>query len=206
MSADETLAAAGPLHGETSLIGYTLPESLSFEEWAAEGPVLVTMARASMWWLGDWLAWGEHRFGEKYAQAVETTGLAVQTLKNAQWVCDRIPARDRLAAVPFSHHRAVASLEPPARRDLLARAATEGLSEFEVRRKVREIKAAAAEGSGATGPDAPGGVSERSRTVPGVLAEVVEMLDAAIDTHDWSEVGAARRLVVEAVGLTRVSS
>jgi hypothetical protein len=177
----------------TSLTGYVLPEGLSFDDWAAEGPTLVTMARASMWWLGDWLAWGEHQFGEKYAQAVETTGLAVQTLKNAQWVCDRIPPRDRVAAVPFSHHRAVASLESPRRRALLKAAADEGLTEFEVRKRVREEKAAEAAGAD---PDRE--AEQRPRSLTGVLAEALELLDVGIDRHDWAEVGAARKVVAEA--------
>ena len=190
---ETALRSVGPLHGTVSDTGYALPEGLSYEEWASEGPTLIAMARASMWWLGDWLVWGEFHFGEKYAQAVDATGLAVQTLKNAQWVADRIPPRERRADVPFSHHRAVASLEKSPRGDLLRAAAAEHLSEYEVRVRVRESKALAA---GAV-PDVP----VRARSLAEILADARARLDAALDTHDWSEVATARQLVDEAATL-----
>jgi len=47
-----------------------------------------------MWWVGDWLNYGEARYGEMYSQAIEITGYASQTLADAKWVASRIePSR-----------------------------------------------------------------------------------------------------------------
>lgn len=40
------------------------------------------------WWLGDWVRYGEGRWGEKYAQALEVseiTGQPLGTVRAAQW-------------------------------------------------------------------------------------------------------------------------
>jgi len=184
--------AAGPLHGKLLLTGYELPQGLTYEEWAEEGRTLVAMARASMWWVGDWLAYGEHHFGDKYVQAVEATGLALSTLKNAQWVADRIPPAERIEDVPYSHHRAVASLDPKNRKAILVEARDEQLAEYEVRARVREVKEAEA-GPGVTviGDATP----EPEKSLEELLDLALATLDDALDGHDWSSVGEARGYV-----------
>lgn len=191
MSRDVLDDIVGPLHGRLSLTGYELPPDLTYEEWASEAAVLITMARASMFWIGDWLKYGEFRYGEKYVQAVEATGLAVSTLKNAQWVCDRIPPTERRPELTFSHHRAVAALDVQPRRELLARAADEGMTEGELLGRVRQMKTDTAERL----PDAP--------PLPPTLAEIVEevivWLDDAIATGSWADVKLTRARLADAL-------
>ncbi len=201
-----TLEPRGPLKGTVSPTGYSLPAGLTYDEWAAEGPILIAMAQSAMWWVGDWLRYGEHRFGEKYVDAVEATGYAVQTLKNAQWVAERFPPGERNPEVPFSVHRAAASLDPEPRRTLLKAAAEEHLSEYEVREKVREIK-------GTANPPAPEPEPEpepervEPRTLDEAMADALTALDRAAVAESWTAmreaVLVARARVIEAQDLAR---
>lgn len=178
-------AGRGPLHGLVGDTGYVLPEGLSYEDWASEGPTLVWMAQSAPWWLGDWLRYGERRWPDVYAQAVEASGLSVQTLQNYQWVADRIPPAERVQEVPFSHHRAVAALEPAQRSGLLERARDEHMTEGEVRGRVRQIK----EGGAAPLPEAP---PEPNETLAAAAPEVVRELVQAEASRSWERVHRAR--------------
>lgn len=98
---------------------------------------------AVQWWIGDWLNYGERRYGEVYAQALDATGLDYQTLRDVKWVCSTYPVSRRHDNLSFKHHREAAAL-PPAQADaLLARAEAEGLSTRDVRAAVAQYKAAA---------------------------------------------------------------
>lgn len=183
--------------GSFSDTGYILPAGLSYEEWAAEGGPLIRMARSSMWWVGDWIRYGEANYGERYAQAIEATGLALQTLRNYVWVCDRIPPSERDPDVPFSHHRAAAALDPEDRREVITRAREEGLAEHEVRAAVKEIKEAAA-AAGAPPPpedDPPDFRSPLTRAA----VEAVALLHDAESAGDWTLAAQARALLEDAL-------
>lgn len=197
----------GPLHGEATETGYVLPEGLTYEEWAAEGPILIRMAQSAMWWVGDWIRYGERRWGETYAQAIEVTGLAEGTLRNAVWVCDRIPPSERRADVPFSTHKAAAPLDSSPRGDILKRAASEGLSEYEVRAEVKRVKEEAA---AAAKPPPPEPDPEPEPTDPDagltlavVVESVVSELRAAETAGDWLAVARCRNRLERALRASR---
>lgn len=137
----EVVSERGPLHGTMTATGYELPDGLSFDEWAAEGTVLLSMARSCMWWVGDWIRYGEQRYGEMYAQAIETTGLGYQTVRNAVWVAERYPIEERRAGLAFEHHVRAASLEMSVRTDILDKAEANGWTTRDVADEVRRIKA-----------------------------------------------------------------
>jgi hypothetical protein len=42
-----------------------LPEGLSADDWRALGEQLGRAERSVMWWIGDWWAYGEHRYGDR---------------------------------------------------------------------------------------------------------------------------------------------
>jgi hypothetical protein len=46
---------------------------LPFERWQSIGETLKQMERSVMWWLGDWLRYGERSYGEIYTQSIEET-------------------------------------------------------------------------------------------------------------------------------------
>lgn len=80
----------------------------SYEEWDWMGKQLQHTYQCFGWWIGDWLLGGEALFGDRYLQAIHLTGNALQTLRNKQWVCRKIPPKRRRADLSFSHHAAVA--------------------------------------------------------------------------------------------------
>jgi len=110
---------------------------LTFAGWQAEAVTVQTAAVASRWWLGDLMRYGEMRWGEDAAQAVEMSGLHVDTLRACVWVAESIvPARRRPEAT-WSHHREVAAMDAAEGDAWLGRAIDGGWSRDELRRKIR---------------------------------------------------------------------
>jgi DNA modification methylase len=114
--------------------------SPTFEQWQECGQFIQKASGAVQLWLGDWLNYGEHKWGEKYAQAIEDTGLEYQTLKNAAWVAGKIDLSRRRDDLSYNHHLEVASLEPEQQDKVLDWAIKEGASTRDVRQKVKTIK------------------------------------------------------------------
>ena len=75
--------------------GLLLPDDFTYDEWAVLGGSLQTVAKAWQWWIGDWLQYGEQKYGEKYAAAIEVTGHEYQALANAAWVAGQVQFSSR---------------------------------------------------------------------------------------------------------------
>jgi hypothetical protein len=95
------------------------------EQWLAFGKSLRRAEGGILWWVGDWLNYGETRYGETYTRAAEDTGLEYQTLRDAKWVSGAIGLSRRRVSLSWSHHREVAPL-PVADQDELLSAAEAG--------------------------------------------------------------------------------
>lgn len=122
---------------ETGLI---IADSTSFEEWAAMGEWLQSAERSLMWWIGDWMRFGEHKWGEKYAQAIAATGYSNQTLRNAAWVAGAIELSRRRDKLSWSHHAEVARFDAANADAILSEAESEGWSVRETRAAVNRVK------------------------------------------------------------------
>lgn len=106
-----------------------VPDGIPFETWQELGVRLQRFERSSPWWIGDWMAYGEHKWGEKFAQAIELSGLDASTLSNRQFTSERIPPASRLPVLSWTHHKIAADLpEIPQRSSALQRCAEEGWS------------------------------------------------------------------------------
>jgi N6-adenosine-specific RNA methylase IME4 len=105
--------------------------------WQDTGRLLGRIGRACQWWIGDWLNYGERRYGEKYSQGVEATGLEYQTLANFAWVARRVEPSRRREDLSWGHHAEIAALEPGEQDRLLEQAVAEELSVRELRRARR---------------------------------------------------------------------
>ena len=86
------------------------PETLTIEEWQSVGEMLKLIDGAVMWWLGDWLAFGERKYGEMYAQALGATEYKYQALADAVWVSNNVEFSVRTENLTWSHHKYVAAL------------------------------------------------------------------------------------------------
>ena len=97
----------------------------------------LSVSRSVMWWIGDWLRFGDGKWGETSAQAVEDTGRQGQTLLDAQWVASKfVDNSRRREELSWSHHKEVAALPPAEADELLDLAEREGLSTRELRAEV----------------------------------------------------------------------
>lgn len=123
--------------------GLTLPDDLGYDDWVALGGPLLGAARASMWWVGDWIRHGQAAYGQKYTVALDLTGLAYQTLRHAVMVCEALPAFMRRTGLSFTHHQIVVQQVPDRAEwaGWLDRCESEGLTSDELRTEIRAARA-----------------------------------------------------------------
>jgi hypothetical protein len=114
--------------------GLQLRGNLPFDAWLVMGRRLSRITNASPWWLGDWIIYGQHAYGERYKAALEVTPLDYQTLRNYAWVARRFDMSRRRDKLSFQHHAEVASLPEPERELWLSRAERLRWSKQELRR------------------------------------------------------------------------
>lgn len=119
-----------------------IPEfDMDIREWSQAGQRLGVMNRCSPWWLGDWIRYGNTRFGEKYSLAAKITHYDPQTLMNMVYVAshfDEISRRREILS--WSHHEAVASLDPEIQDRWLDEAAKHKMSVADLRHELRSQK------------------------------------------------------------------
>jgi len=112
------------VHGAFRLTstGLVVKGKPSFDAWEECGSYLQRIEGAIQFWIGDWLNFGQHAYGEKYAQAVSET--QAETWRHYAWVSDNVDACIRIHNLSWSHHLQVAKLHdtPDVQRDLLAQA------------------------------------------------------------------------------------
>jgi hypothetical protein len=115
-----------------------IPEGeLDHREWLAAGHRLGMIGRCSQWWIGDWIRYGNSRWGEKYAHAARVTGYDPASLRNMAWVAARVELSLRSDKLTWSHHVLVAPFEPHEQRRWLATAITQKLSVADLRVELR---------------------------------------------------------------------
>lgn len=122
--------------GEMTETGLELPENLDIAEWVRVGEVLKVMSKSVQWWAGDWLAYGERRYGEEAFQALEK---ADQTLANWAWVCRKVHPSRRREDVGFSVHAELAPLPPEEQELALTKASEEDWTVKRAREEVRGV-------------------------------------------------------------------
>ena len=87
--------------------------------------------------IGDAILQGEEMYGERAHQAFELLNLSEAGRMEYVRVAQRVPTSRRRKGLSWSHHRAVAALEPPAQKEWLRRAVDEGLSHHALRDELR---------------------------------------------------------------------
>lgn len=123
-------------------IGLVFAGDVTFPEWVQIGEDLAVEYKSCHWRIGDWLNYGERKWGEVYAQALENdgSGFAYQTLANDKYVASRIELSRRKEHLSFTHHAEVAGLEPEQQDEFLDRAEDERLTTRELRQLVRATR------------------------------------------------------------------
>jgi hypothetical protein len=83
---------------------------IAYSSWKHVGAQLALISDSSSWWLGDWIVYGQGQYGSRYRDALETTHLDYQTLRNYAWVARKFDPVRRRQALSFQHHLEVAGL------------------------------------------------------------------------------------------------
>lgn len=97
------------LPGVLTLNSYALPDNLSFPDWQEVGYHLRQIDSGAQWWIGDWLNFGERRYGEKYSQELQDNfGLGYDSLSGLAKIAKRYGFGTRVPNVSWAHHRVVA--------------------------------------------------------------------------------------------------
>lgn len=129
------LEAAGAL----TRVGLQLNNpNLTYSTYEAIGALLGQTRRALQWAIGDYILHGEALFGESAYQAIEALDISEESRREYVRVALRVPHEIRRDDVPWSSHRAVASLPQPEQRKWLRKAADERLSHHDLREALRD--------------------------------------------------------------------
>jgi len=139
---------------------------MSFEDWERLGFSLQRANRAIHWWIGDWLRFGECKYGEKYAQALDETPFVQGTLQNDVWVAKHIEISRRRENLSFNHHSEVAKFEPEEQDYWLDLAEQNGWTQKKLRAAIK------------------GGRNDKARKTPALLGQ----FDVDIRIGDFREV------------------
>lgn len=126
-------------HVLSSNMGLTIIGDPTFEDWEEIVATYTHVYDKSQWWIGDAIAYGEGKFGEKYAQAVNITGRKLDTLKNIVSVCQRVQLSRRNENLSFKHHSRIAGLPYQTGDELLVRAQREHWNSDELGEEVKKI-------------------------------------------------------------------
>ncbi len=105
-----TLAINDPKFSITPT-GIQFNEELSFEEWDSLGKKLAPIGKSIGLIIGDWINYGEKRYGEKYEDALNRTGLAYNTLRHYAYVARNVEMCVRTHNLDFCIHASVAKLK-----------------------------------------------------------------------------------------------
>lgn len=128
---------------ERPSLALELPDSTTFDEWVSIGRRLCIGQQALNWHIGDWWAFGDHRYGERAKGAAEGLfGREFGSLRNLAVVARSFETSRRHDVLTFTHHVEVASLPADEADSLLARAEREQWSTRELRQAAQALRAA----------------------------------------------------------------
>jgi hypothetical protein len=110
---------------------------MPIERWKAVGTRMAAYSDAASWWLGDWVTFGQAKYGRRYKEGIALTGLEYQTLRNYATIARRFDMSRRRDNLSFQHHAEVCALSDDAQDFWLDVAARERWSKAELRRRIR---------------------------------------------------------------------
>lgn len=142
---DQQSSVHAPNNCQFLSTGLILAEETTIDEWERIGRFLQQAEQSLQWWIGDWLRFGERKYGKTYKDAAEATGYAVKSLQMFASVAKQVEPSKRLEDLPWTYHLAVAGLKPTEQERMLRRARNEGWKHKDLRAAVavrgRERKA-----------------------------------------------------------------
>jgi hypothetical protein len=140
------------LNGILTRTSWVPGEAMGLGDWVEHGRRLGVIGRGVGWWIGDWLRYGNMKWGERYVRASRITGYDVQTLMNMVYVATAYDASQRRHNLSFSHHAELAALPPEGRERWLDMAESNRLSVRCLREEMRRERRLGARDPAATEP------------------------------------------------------
>lgn len=116
---------------------YLNDPNISYDQLEAVGGLLGRMHQSLRFAIGDYLRMLEEMFPERFSQGAEVLEISEEGLREYLRVSEKVPRSVRREKLSWSHHRAVAALEPPEQKQWLRRAETERLSHHQLRDALR---------------------------------------------------------------------
>lgn len=114
---------------------YIPPVEYEYESWVKDGELIFNLDQATPWLIGDWLNFGEARYGEKYSQALpHDANYSYNTLVVMGMVARafpphrRRPLRENGFQISWSHYRIITPLAEGEQEQWLNRVEEEGWS------------------------------------------------------------------------------
>lgn len=141
INAESIVAQHGPF--VMTQTGVIVTEEPTYDEWTAATVWTQSVEKASSFWIGDLLGYGEAKYGEKYTQALAATGCTVGHLMNIACVAKAIPPERRHADLSFTHHQEVLGLPEDQQTEMLDKAEVENWTAKELRHQIKLAKAEA---------------------------------------------------------------
>jgi hypothetical protein len=94
---------------------------LTQSDWEEIGTALGQLKSSSQWWIGDWWAYGEHRYGDRKAiiDSDDWQGVSYGTCRDYAMVAKAFELSERYDNLSFSHHDKVITLPKDWRKKLL---------------------------------------------------------------------------------------
>ena len=96
--------------------------------------------KAYKWWLGDCINFGENKYGEKYAQAIELTGLDGDYLKNISYCARQVKPENRNVNISWSLHLIVSPMVDAEQKKWLEMALVNGYSANQLKQAIRDSR------------------------------------------------------------------
>src|ERR1700722_3049706 len=121
-------------------IAWRPSHEIDAREWVMAGHRIGTVGRRIQWLLGDWIAYGSAKFGQRYTEAAKVTGYDPQSLMNMVYVASRFSVSRRRESLSWSHHEAVAALEDEDQDAWLDRAVEHRWSVSDLRMMLRAAR------------------------------------------------------------------
>ena len=131
------LALLGPYVTTTSL---SLPDDMSRDKWEDAGCVLKQIESGMQWWIGDWWAFGERKWGTGQ-QICEALGFSYATVTTYASISRSYESLSRLKDLTHKHHQIAAPLDEPQRSEILAWADNTKASTRELKTAIRALLA-----------------------------------------------------------------
>lgn len=134
------LATSGNFPGvEFSPLELRLPENLPEQEWVSIGQRLLRYERISQWWIGDWAAFGERKYGA-LKEFCELNGYNYGTVRNKSWVSGSIHLTLRRDNIEPAFFQEISPFKPVDQKKWLKRIESEKLSVGDLRAQIRLSK------------------------------------------------------------------